>query len=147
LLYNRNALFEGGIRPHRYCLPLLKREEHRRALLAAATSGCPKFFLGTDSAPHARGAKENACGCAGIYSAHAAIELYAEAFDAAGALDKLEAFASMHGAQFYRLPRNSGTLALSREAWRVPEELAFGGASLVPLRAGETVYWRVAAPR
>ncbi|MHB1359746.1 MAG: dihydroorotase [Rhodocyclaceae bacterium] len=144
LLYNRNALFVGGIRPHYYCLPVLKRELHRRALVDAATSGNPKFFLGTDSAPHAQGAKEAACGCAGCYTAHAAIELYAEVFEAAGALDKLEAFASFHGADFYGLPRNRDTLSLRREAWTVPATLPYpDGAALIPLRAGESVAWRL----
>jgi dihydroorotase len=145
LLYNRNAMFKGGIRPHMYCLPVLKRERHRQALVAAAVSGSPKFFLGTDSAPHAVGAKEAACGCAGVYSAHAALELYAEAFEDAGALDRLEAFASFHGADFYGLPRNADTVTLRREAWTVPATLGFGEAALVPLRAGETVRWRVVA--
>ncbi len=144
LLYNRNAMFRGGIRPHFYCLPIIKRETHRQALVAAAISGNPKFFLGTDSAPHAAGAKESACGCAGIYTAHAAIELYAEAFEDAGALDRLEAFASFHGADFYGLPRNADTLTLRRERWDVPASLTLGEASLVPLRGGETVRWRVA---
>ncbi len=144
LLYNRNAMFRGGIRPHLYCLPVLKREAHRQALVAAAISGNPKFFLGTDSAPHAAGAKESACGCAGIYTAHAAIELYAEAFEDAGALDKLEAFASFHGADFYGLPRNGDTLTLRRESWTVPATRELGDAVLVPLRAGESVRWRVA---
>ena len=143
LLYNRNALFAGGIRPHYYCLPILKRESHRAALVAAATSGNPKFFLGTDSAPHARQTKEHACGCAGCYSAPAAIELYAEAFEAAGALDRLEAFASFHGADFYGLPRNRGTLALRREDWTMPAEFAFGAERIVPLRAGETLRWKI----
>lgn len=143
LLYNRNALFAGGIRPHFYCLPVLKREHHREALLAAATGGNPKFFLGTDSAPHARHAKEAGCGCAGIYTAHAAIELYAEAFEAMNALHRLEAFASFHGADFYGLPRNRDTLTLVREPWTVPRELPFGEDVLVPLRAGETVAWRL----
>ncbi|MHB1085724.1 MAG: dihydroorotase [Thiobacillus sp.] len=143
LLYNRNAMFKGGIRPHMYCLPVLKREHHRQALIAAAISGNPKFFLGTDSAPHAVGAKEAACGCAGIYSAHAAIELYAEAFEDAGALDKLEAFASFYGADFYGLPRNTDTITLKRESWNVPASLKLGEAVLVPLRAGEAVRWRV----
>ncbi|OYW35834.1 MAG: dihydroorotase [Hydrogenophilales bacterium 12-61-10] len=143
LLYNRNAMFQGGIRPHLYCLPVLKRETHRQALVAAATSGNPKFFLGTDSAPHALGAKESSCGCAGIYTAHAAIELYAEAFDAAGALDKLEAFASFYGADFYGLPRNSDSITLRRENWGVPPQLGMGELPLVPLRAGETIRWRV----
>ncbi|HEX2332590.1 MAG TPA: dihydroorotase [Burkholderiales bacterium] len=144
LLLNRNALFLGGIRPHHYCLPVLKRESHREALVEAATSGNPKFFLGTDSAPHARSAKEAACGCAGIYTAHAAIELYAAAFEEAGALDKLEGFAAVHGAQFYGLPLNPGTITLERAGWRVPERLAFGAEELVPLRAGETVPWKLA---
>ena len=144
LLYNRNALFKGGLRPHYYCLPVLKRESHRQALLAAAVSGNPKFFLGTDSAPHAQSDKESACGCAGIYTAHAAIELYAEVFEAAGALDRLEGFASFHGADFYGLPRNSERITLVRQAWTVPETLDFGeGRRLVPLRAGETVAWRL----
>lgn len=143
LLYNRNAMFRGGIRPHYYCLPILKRETHRQALVAAAISGNPRFFLGTDSAPHAVGAKESSCGCAGIYTAHAAIELYAEAFEDAGALDRLEAFASFHGADFYGLPRNADRVTLRREAWTVPARLQFGSESLVPLRAGEPVRWRV----
>jgi dihydroorotase len=143
LLYNRNAMFQGGIRPHLYCLPVLKRESHRRALIEAATSGNPKFFLGTDSAPHAVGAKESACGCAGIYTAHAALALYAEAFEDAGALDRLEAFASYYGADFYGLPRNATTVTLVREPWTVPERLRFGDTTLVPLRAGETLRWRV----
>ncbi|WP_310448227.1 dihydroorotase [Thiobacillus sp.] len=143
LLYNRNAMFQGGIRPHMYCLPILKRETHRQALMAAAISGNPKFFLGTDSAPHALGAKESACGCAGVYSAHAAIELYAEAFDAAGALDKLEAFASFYGADFYGLPRHTDTITLQRENWTAPQQLSMGESALVPLRAGETIQWRV----
>jgi dihydroorotase len=143
LLYNRNAMFQGGIRPHLYCLPVLKRESHRRALIEAATSGNPKFFLGTDSAPHAVGAKESACGCAGIYTAHAALALYAEAFEDAGALDRLEAFASHYGADFYGLPRNATTVTLVREPWTVPERLRFGDTTLVPLRAGETLRWRV----
>lgn len=143
LLYNRNAMFGGGIRPHFFCLPILKREQHRQALLAAATSGNPRCFLGTDSAPHAVGAKEAACGCAGIYSAHAAIELYAEAFEDAGALDRLEAFASFHGADFYGLPRNADTITLRRERWLVPERRTLGDTHLVPLRAGEAVRWRV----
>ena len=143
LLYNRNALFVGGIRPHLYCLPILKRETHRAALVAAATSGNPKFFLGTDSAPHARHTKEHACGCAGCYSAPAAIELYAEAFEAAGALERLEAFASFHGADFYGLPRNRDTLTLRREDWTMPDEFAFGADRIVPLRAGETLRWKI----
>jgi dihydroorotase len=144
LLYSRNALFAGGMRPHLYCLPLLKREAHRQAIVRAAISGDPKYFLGTDSAPHARHTKESACCAAGCYSAHAAIELYAEAFEAAGALDRLEAFASFHGADFYGLPRNADTITLQREAWTVPAEYDFGDHAVVPLRAGETVRWRVA---
>jgi dihydroorotase len=147
LLYNRNAMFTGGLRPHMYCLPVLKRERHRAALLQAATSGNPKFFLGTDSAPHPRPAKESACGCAGIYTAHAALELYAEVFEAMGALDRLQAFASFHGADFYGLPRNQDTLTLVREPWTVPAELPFGETTLVPLRAGETVAWRLATEK
>ncbi|MDP1924680.1 MAG: dihydroorotase [Thiobacillus sp.] len=143
LLYNRNAMFQGGIRPHLYCLPILKRETHRQALVAAAISGNPKFFLGTDSAPHALGAKESSCGCAGIYSAPAAIELYAEVFDAAGALDRLEAFASFYGADFYGLPRNIDTITLQRESWLAPQQLSMGEAQLIPLRGGETIHWRV----
>src|SRR5919198_6001002 len=139
LLMNRNALFMGGIRPHHYCLPVLKREEHREALVEAATSGNPKFFLGTDSAPHAKGLKESACGCAGIYTAHAALELYAIAFEEAGALDKLEGFASEYGAQFYNLPVNKGSITLERKEWTVPETVKFGDEVLVPLRAGETI--------
>ena len=144
LLMNRNAIFSGGIRPHHYCLPILKREEHRQALLAAATGGNPKFFLGTDSAPHARRAKESACGCAGMYSAHAAIELYAEAFDEAGALHRLEGFASCFGPDFYRLPRNEQRIKLKREDWRVPRSRRFGKDELIPLRAGETIRWKLA---
>ena len=143
LLMNRNALFLGGVRPHHYCLPVLKREEHREALVEAAVSGNPKFFLGTDSAPHARSAKEAACGCAGIYTAHAAIELYATAFEEAGALDKLEAFASRFGAQFYALPLNRDKITLVREEWTVPSRLSFGSDELVPLRAGETIPWKL----
>ena len=143
LLMNRNALFVGGIRPHHYCLPVLKREQHRQALLKAATSGSAKFFLGTDSAPHAKGAKEAACGCAGMYTANAAIELYAEAFEAAGALDKLEAFASLNGPAFYGLPANGDRIELVKESWTVPAELAYPGGSLVPLRAGEGIAWRL----
>ncbi|TFY98874.1 dihydroorotase [Ramlibacter humi] len=144
LLYNRNAIFTGGIRPHYYCLPVLKREEHRVALVEAATSGSPKFFLGTDSAPHPAALKEHALGCAGCYTAHAAMELYAEAFEQAGALDRLEGFASFWGADFYGLPRNRGTLTLRRESWTVPESYPFGEASLKPLRAGETLAWKAA---
>ena len=144
LLYNRNAIFLGGLRPHYYCLPVLKRETHRQALVAAATSGSGKFFLGTDSAPLARGAKESACGCAGCYTAHAALELYAEAFAAAGALDRLEAFASFNGAGFYRLPRNSGRVTLVAQCWSVPQDYAYAdGATLVPLRAGEALHWKL----
>ena len=143
LLMNRNAIFAGGLRPHHYCLPVLKREKHRQALIEAATSGGTHFFLGTDSAPHPRHAKESDCGCAGIYSAHAAIELYAEAFDAAGALDKLEAFASFHGPDFYGLPRNQGTITLRKQPWRVPDDMDFGGTPGVPLRAGDTIAWRL----
>jgi dihydroorotase len=143
LLYNRNAIFTGGIRPHYYCLPVLKRELHRQALVAAATSGNPKFFLGTDSAPHPVHLKEHASGCAGCYTAHAAIEMYAEAFDAAGALDKLEGFASFFGADFYGLPRNTGTIKLRRESWTPPESFPFGEAELKPLRSGEALPWRM----
>lgn len=142
LLYNRNAIFTGGIRPHYYCLPVLKREIHREALVKAATSGSARFFLGTDSAPHARGLKEHACGCAGCYTALHAMELYAEAFDNVGALDKLEAFASFNGPAFYGMPRNTGTLTLTREDWQLPAELPYGDATLVPLRAGETLRWK-----
>jgi dihydroorotase len=144
LLMNRNALFLGGFRPHHYCLPVLKREEHREALVEAATSGNPKFFLGTDSAPHARGAKEAACGCAGIYTAHAAIELYAVAFEEAGALDRLEGFAAEFGARFYGLPQSPDAITLVREEWRIPETVAFGAERLVPLRAGESIPWKLA---
>jgi dihydroorotase len=142
LLFNRNAIFMGGIRPHYYCLPVLKREEHRVALVQAATSGSAKFFLGTDSAPHAAHLKEHASGCAGCYSAPSALELYAEAFEAAGALDKLEAFASFHGPDFYQLPRNTGTVTLKREPWTVPEALPFGEAQIKPLCGGDTLQWR-----
>ena len=141
LLYNRNAMFQGGIRPHYYCLPVLKRETHRAALIEAATGGNPKFFLGTDSAPHPKGAKECACGCAGIYTAHAALELYAEAFDGAGALDRLEAFASFHGPDFYGLPRNTGTVTLVKETTPLAADHPSG---VVPLRAGESLAWRLA---
>ena len=144
LLYNRNAIFLGGIRPHYYCLPVLKRESHRLALVEAATGGSSKFFLGTDSAPHAAHLKEHATGCAGCYTAHAAMELYAEAFDNAGAIDKLEGFASFHGADFYGLPRNSGTITLRRETWTTPDSYAFGEAQLKPLRANEPLAWRMA---
>ncbi len=143
LLLNRNAMFTGGVRPHHYCLPVLKRERHRLALIKAATGGNPKFFLGTDSAPHPRSAKESACGCAGIYTAHAALELYTEAFEQAGALDKLEGFASFFGADFYRLPRNAERITLAKETWRVPAEYPLGTESLIPLRAGEEVTWRL----
>ena len=145
LLYNRNAIFVGGVRPHYYCLPVLKRETHRLALVEAATSGSPKFFLGTDSAPHPAHLKEHASGCAGCYTAHAAIEMYAEAFDNAGALDKLEGFASFHGPDFYKLPRNSGTITLRRESWTPSDSFAFGEAELKPLRAGEALPWRLVA--
>jgi dihydroorotase len=149
LLLNRNAMLVGGIHPHNYCLPVLKREIHREALVDVATSGNPKFFLGTDSAPHARSAKESACGCAGIYSAHGAIELYAEVFEQANALDKLEGFASFHGADFYGLPRNENTITLKKEPWRVPESYPLGeethplGDTIVPFRAGETIHWQL----
>lgn len=143
LLYSRNALFVGGIRPHLYCLPILKRETHRRALVAAATSGNPKFFLGTDSAPHARSTKEAACGCAGCYSAPVALPLYAEVFEDAGALDRLEGFASVHGPAFYRLPLNEDSVELSRDTWRVPGSLPFGDETIVPLRAGMDIRWRM----
>lgn len=144
LLLNRNALFVGGIRSHHYCLPVLKREVHRQALLKAATSGDPRFFLGTDSAPHARSTKETACGCAGCYTAHASTELYAEAFEAEGALDRLEGFASIHGPRFYGLPRNTGTITLVKEPWLVPKSQHYiDGDDLIPLRAGGTVQWKL----
>jgi dihydroorotase len=143
LLYNRNAIFTGGIRPHYYCLPVLKREIHRQALVQLATSGNKRFFLGTDSAPHPAHLKEHATGCAGCYTAHAAMEMYAEAFDAAGALDQLEAFASFNGADFYGLPRNQGTITLCRESWMPPESYVFGEAELKPLRSGEALPWRL----
>ena len=143
LLLNRNALFEGGMRPHHYCLPVIKRERHRVALVEAATSGAPCFFLGTDSAPHARDTKEAACGCAGVYTAHAGIELYAEAFDAVDQLDRLEAFASLNGPDFYGLPRNASRVALVRETVQIPQAYPFGPAALVPLRAGGSVAWRL----
>ena len=144
LLYNRNAIFQGGVRPHWYCLPVLKRETHREALVAAAISGNPKFFLGTDSAPHAKMTKEAACGCAGCYTAYAALELYAEAFEQAGALDRLEAFASFHGPDWYGLPRNSGTVTLVKENWTVPADYPYiSGDRIVPLRAGEILAWKV----
>ena len=144
LLYNRNAIFTGGIRPHYYCLPVLKRETHRVALVEAATSGSDRFFLGTDSAPHAAHLKEHALGCAGCYTALTAIELYAQAFDNAGALDKLEGFASFYGADFYSVPRNTDTITLKREAWTVPEAVPYGDAQLKPLRGGESMAWRLA---
>jgi len=143
LLYNRNAIFQGGLRPHYYCLPVLKREVHRAALVQAATSGLPKFFLGTDSAPHAAHLKEHAAACAGCYTALSAIELYAQAFDAAGALDKLEGFASWHGADFYGLPRNTGRITLRRQDWTLPGSLPFGAAELKPLGGGETLHWQL----
>jgi dihydroorotase len=148
LLLNRNAMFEGGIRPHHYCLPVLKRERDRESLVAAATSDDARFFLGTDSAPHAQHTKEAACGCAGIFSAHAAIELYAEAFEGAGRLDRLEAFASERGADFYGVPRNAGTITLRKETWNVPASYSFGpnDAKLVPFRAGGTLAWRMTDP-
>jgi len=141
LLYNRNAMFDGGLRPHYYCLPVLKRETHRQAVMRAAVSGHPRFFLGTDSAPHGRAAKESVCGCAGIYSAHNALELYAEIFEESGNLDKLEQFSGFNGADFYGLPRNEGTITLVRQEWQVPESLPFAGSELVPLRAGEKCRW------
>jgi len=143
LLLNRNAMFSDGLCSHHYCLPVLKREVHRQALIQAATSGNPKFFLGSDSAPHAKNAKEAGCGCAGIYTAHAAIELYTEVFEQAGALDKLEAFASVHGGDFYRLPRNTDKITLARRRWKVPSTLRFGKESLVPLRAGGVIEWQL----
>jgi dihydroorotase len=143
LLYNRNAMLVGGIRPHYYCLPVLKREMHREALIKAATSGSKQFFLGTDSAPHAQHTKENACGCAGCYTAHAAIELYVEAFEAANALNRLEGFASFYGADFYRLPRNVESITLRKEEWQVPATVGFGEHQLVPLRAGEKMQWKL----
>jgi len=144
LLYNRNAIFQGGVRPHWYCLPVLKRETHREALVAAAISGSPKFFLGTDSAPHAKMTKEAGCGCAGCYTAYAALELYAEAFEEAGALDRLEAFASFHGADWYGMPRNGGTVTLIKDEWTVPAAYPYlGNDCIVPLRAGETLSWKM----
>ncbi len=143
LLLNRNAIFQGGIRPHHYCLPVLKREMHRQALLEAATSGNPKFFLGTDSAPHAQMSKENACGCAGIFTAHAAIEFYAAAFEQAGVLSKLEAFASFHGADFYQLPRNTSSITLKKESWIIPERFDYSGEQLIPLYAGTPLNWKL----
>lgn len=144
LLFNRNVMFKGGMNPHYYCLPILKREMHRQALVAAATSGNQKFFLGTDSAPHAQDKKETSCGCAGIYSAHAAIELYAEVFDEANALDKLEGFASFFGADFYGLPRNTDTITLEKTDWQVPDSYSFAQQKLIPLRAGEIIHWKKA---
>lgn len=143
MLFNRNALFQGGIRPHHYCLPIVKREIHRCSVVEAAIGGNPKFFLGTDSAPHSRRDKETACGCAGIFTAHAAIELYAEVFERMDALDKLEAFASFHGPDFYRLPRNKDTITLKKESWMAPATLPFADDELVPLRGGESIGWRV----
>lgn len=145
LLYNRNEIFRGGIRPHYYCLPVLKRETHRLALVKAATSGSTRFFLGTDSAPHPKGLKEHACGCAGCYTALHAMELYAQAFDQADALDKLEAFASLNGPDFYQLPRNTGHITLKREDWRLPAELPFAESTIVPLNGGETISWKMLA--
>jgi len=145
LLLNRNAMLAGGIRPHHYCLPVLKRESHRQALLDAACSGNPKFFLGTDSAPHARSKKETACGCAGLYTAHAAIELYAEVFEECGQLERLEAFASHFGPDFYSLPRNTGKLRLRKEAWQIPDSYPFANEILIPFRAGGRASWRVIA--
>ncbi len=143
LLLNRNAMFAGGLQPHAWCLPVLKRETHRRALVQAATSGNPKFFLGTDSAPHARERKEAACGCAGIYTAHAALELYAQAFEDAGALDRLQGFASHHGADFYGLPRNSGSITLGKADWTVPDSYPLGNTTVIPMSAGQTLHWRI----
>jgi len=143
ILLNRNALFVGGLRPHNFCLPVLKREEHRAAVLEAATSGHPRFFLGTDSAPHPVGAKESACGCAGVFSAPVALPLYAHAFEQAGALERLEAFASFHGPDFYGLPRNTGTVTLRREPWTIPESYEFGDSRVIPMWAGQEIGWRV----
>ena len=145
LLLNRNALFVGGLHPHHYCLPVLKREIHRQALLEAATSGHARFFLGTDSAPHPAKDKESACGCAGIYSANAAIELYAEVFERAGRLDRLEAFASFHGPDFYELPRNTSQISLVKKSWQIPCQIEFADDRLIPLKAGESVCWKLAA--
>jgi len=145
LLHNRNAIFTGGIRPHYYCLPILKRERDREALLEAATSGNPRYFLGTDSAPHERATKETACGCAGMFTAHAAIELYTEAFEAVGRLDRLQGFASHFGADFYGLPRHADTITLLKDPWTGPPQLAFGGGTLIPYRAGEPIAWRLAS--
>ncbi|MFN5446737.1 MAG: dihydroorotase [bacterium] len=142
LLYNRNAIFKGGIRPHYYCLPVLKRESHRQALLRAASSGNPKFFLGTDSAPHAKDLKEHACGCAGCYTALHAMELYAQAFEEIGALDKLEGFASFYGPDFYQLPRNQTTVKMERTSWHIPDELHVAGSKVVPLDAGQVLHWK-----
>jgi dihydroorotase len=147
LLHSRNAIFLGGIRPHYYCLPILKREQDRQALLEAATSGNPRFFLGTDSAPHERSTKENACGCAGMFTAHAAIELYAEAFESVGRLDRLEGFASHFGADFYGLPRHTDSMTLLKEPWVAPKEYVFGAGELIPYRGGEPVGWRLAPPQ
>jgi dihydroorotase len=147
LLHNRNAIFSGGIRPHYYCLPILKRERDRLALIGAATGGSPKFFLGTDSAPHERSTKESACGCAGMFTAHAAVELYAEAFESVGRLDRLEAFASHYGADFYGLPRHDDTITLVKEPWVPPRAYDFGDGTLVPYRSGETIAWRLAEPK
>jgi dihydroorotase len=144
LLFSRNAIFKGGIRPHFFCLPILKREEHRLALMQAATSGNPKFFLGTDSAPHTKNSKESCCGAAGCFSGLHALELYAEAFESVGALEKLEAFASFYGPDFYQLPRNTGTVTLNKTTWRIPDELPFTESGLVPLRAGEELTWLMA---
>jgi len=144
LILNRNAMFRGGLRPHAYCLPVAKRERHRAALVAAATGGEPSFFLGSDSAPHPRAAKESACGCAGIYTAHACIELYAEVFEAAGKLDQLDAFAAGHGADFYNLPRNEGNLTLQKKPWQPPPAYPLGADEIIPLRAGETIAWALA---
>ncbi len=143
LLMNRNDMFQGGINPHHYCLPILKREKHRLALVKAVTSGSPKFFLGTDSAPHVKGAKENACGCAGMYTAHAAVPLYTEVFEQAGALEQLEAFASFNGPDFYGMERNSSTITLIKEEWTVPSEYPLGEETVVPLRAGQTIAWKL----
>ena len=145
MMFNRNQLFMGGLRPHNYCLPLLKRERHRLAILDAAISGNPRFFLGTDSAPHDRREKESACGCAGIYSAHTAMELYAQAFDAEGVLDRLEDFSSKHGAEFYGLPRNQDSITLVKQEWQIPESISFGDGEVVPMMAGETLHWKCIA--
>lgn len=143
LLYNRNAIFQGGIRPHYFCLPILKREQHREALVEVATSGSSNYFLGTDSAPHSQSAKESSCGCAGMFSAYSAIELYAEAFEKAGALDKLEGFASQHGPDFYGLPRNTDTITIVKEEWMVPDKLPFANETIIPMRAGEKIGWKL----